>query len=482
MAGVGIKLNKIFEKNTITTNLIGIGYSIAMTITPMLLVIADIVVMQRLLGYNDISYYDKQLLMCTILYVFIFSLLVCSPFDAILSKFVSDATFEEKYEEIMPCYYTGLLLEITLGCCLAVPFCIHEYLVGKVDFIFVFVSFCCFISLILVFYTMLYLTRCKDYAKVSFFYLIGLTVSVFVSLLLVYVLGMGVALAMLISMTVGFLLIACLGYAMLQQYFKGYTKCYKKVFHYLRRYWKLIAANFTYTLGLYIHNFIFWTSDLRITVAKSFVCVEPYDMATCLAMFTNISASVIFITLVEMHFHVRYKQYSEAIIGGRWSDIVKTKQRMFRQLTTEIMNLVRIQFVISVVLYLVIMIFLPRFGYSGMVTQIYPCLTAGYFVLFIMYSSLIFLYYFDDLNGAMCAGIIFLVCTGIGTFFSMRLESIWFGLGLFVGAFIGWTYSYFRLRWLEKNIDKHVFCDGNIIKSSSSLKRPSGKVFDRRMN
>lgn len=39
-----------------------------------------------------------------------------------------------------------------------------------------------------------------------------------------------------------------------------------------------------------------------MVVRKSFVSMTTYDMATCLEMFTNISASVIFISRVEMHF------------------------------------------------------------------------------------------------------------------------------------------------------------------------------------
>ena len=79
--------------------------------------------------------------------------------------------------------------------------------------------------------------------------------------------------------------------------------------------------NDKYILGMYIHNFVFWTTDMRIVVVKSFVCNQPYDMATCLAMFTNISATIIFITRVEMYFHDKYKNYSESVIGGRGADI-----------------------------------------------------------------------------------------------------------------------------------------------------------------
>ena len=52
-------------------------------------------------------------------------------------------------------------------------------------------------------------------------------------------------------------------------------------------------------LGLYVHNFIFWTTDMRLYVANTFYTHQVYDMATCLAMFTNISTMVIFTVMAE---------------------------------------------------------------------------------------------------------------------------------------------------------------------------------------
>ena len=149
---------------------------------------------------------------------------------------------------------------------------------------------------------------------------------------------------MLLALTAGFLITASLGLALLTQYFTEYSHQYKKILKHIAKYRKLILANTFYTLGLFVHNFVFWTSDLQIRTAGSFVCAETYDYASCVAMFTNISASIIFIVLVEMKFNARYKQYSEAIIGGRLLDIQKTGMRMFRLLADELMSLVRIQF------------------------------------------------------------------------------------------------------------------------------------------
>ena len=56
MAGIGIKLNRIYSKNTIATNLMGFGYSTVITIAPMFLVIAAVIIMQILLGFSSIGY------------------------------------------------------------------------------------------------------------------------------------------------------------------------------------------------------------------------------------------------------------------------------------------------------------------------------------------------------------------------------------------------------------------------------------------
>ncbi|MCC8049854.1 MAG: exopolysaccharide Pel transporter PelG [Clostridiales bacterium] len=479
MAGIGVTLNKIFEKNSIFTSVVGFFYSAAITAAPMFLVIADILLMGQVLGLSKSGYADRELFSCTVLYIFIFALLTASPFNTVLSRYMSDVIYEEHYDDILPCFYVGLILNLLLACALGIPFCVHEYLIGGVNLLYVFVGYCGYVSLLLVFYAMLYLSICKDYARISLFFLTGMVVSFVLSCFLVKVLFWEVTWAMLVSLVVGFFLIACLELATVKQYFKTNSRRYRRVLGYFGTYWKLMLTNFLYTLGLYIHNFVFWTTDLRITVANSFVCAESYDMATCLAMFTNLSATVIFIARVEMHFHGRYRTYSEAVIGGRGMDIDSAKRRMFRQISVELMNLVRIQFIISVVIFLACMIFLPQLGFSGMVLRIYPCLAAGYFILFIMYSAIIFLYYFNDNTGAVLTAAGFCLMTFAGSIIATELSEYWYGIGVVAGALTGWTIAYGRLRWVERHMDAHVFCRGSIMKKGKG-KRPSGLVYDAR--
>ena len=168
MAGIGVKLQKIYDRRTILANLAGFGYSTMVTIAPMFVVIGNVMLMSHFLGYETVGYARRGLFSGTVLYIFIFSLLVAAPFNAVLSRYMSDIIYEEKYEDILPCYDVGLFLNICFGCLFAIPFCVREYLKGQVDLVFVVTGFCGFISLLLVFYSIavLLLEQITQYAGV----------------------------------------------------------------------------------------------------------------------------------------------------------------------------------------------------------------------------------------------------------------------------------------------------------------------------
>ena len=477
MAGIGVKLNRIYQKNTITTNLVGFFYSTVLTIAPLLVVIINLMLTQMVLKFDSLSYYDREIFSCTVLYVFIFALLTTSPFNAVLSRYLSDVIFEDRYEDVQPCHRVGLLTNLCFSCLFAIPFCFWEHLVGGVPIYYVFTGYCCFVSLVIVLYNMLYLSICKEYRLISLYFLIGMVIAFLLSVFLRYVCHVSISYSMLLALTVGFFFTAVLEWAKIHQFFPDNSEEYRRVFLYFRKYWQLILINFLYTLGLFVHNFVFWGTDMAMHLVRTFVCNQPYDMATCLAMFTNISASVIFISRVEMHFHERYRDYADAVYGGRGIDIRNTQKRMFRQLGSELMTLVRLQFIVSVIVYLIFVIFLPRFGYSGMVMRIYPMVAAGYFILFLMYSEIIFLYYFEDLNGALVAALCFFLGTLLASLIAVHLSAILYGVGVWVGSMIGFVVAFQRLRWLEKNLNQHIFCRGSIMKQAKGIK-PSPKVFD----
>ena len=146
---------------------------------------------------------------------------------------------------------------------------------------------------------------------------------------------------------------------------------------------------------------------------------------------------------------------------------------MFRQIASELMTLVRIQFIISVTIYLLCVVLLPQFGFTQLIMRIYPCLAAGYFILFLMFAALLFLYYFNDMLGAILTTLLFCLVTFLGSLAATHLSEIWYGLGLLLGAFTGWTTAYIRLRWVERNMDRHIFCNGILVKQGNGPQPPA---------
>lgn len=476
MAGIGVELKKIYKKNYIYNILQGIGYSSIVTVGPTIITIGIILFMYRALGMMDVSYAQRELLSSTILYVFIFALIVTTPINAVWSRYIADKLFQRKISDILPSYYTGLAVVVSILALLSVPFLIRLYFVSNLGVLFVFASYFLFISVGIVFYSMIYLTATKDYKIITLFFIMGMFTAFALGFLFVQILEFEAFKGILYGLSIGFFIIACGEFSYIKKYFHENSKNYKESFQYFFRYKRLFLSGLFYILGLYCHNFVYWTSELRIIVENSYISAPTYDMATFLAMLSNISTMIIFIVIVETKFHDRYQIYSEAVIRSTLRDIEKAKNDMFRLLIQQISYLVQVQAIITSILFLLVIIFLPYYGFSGIIMEVYPALTAAYFVIFIMYCNLIFLYYFNDMTGAFLTSFIFFVSVLVGSIIASQFEMRFYGVGTFIGAFIGWAFSFFRIRYLERHFDAHIFSKGNLIKTKKEI-MPSQVVY-----
>ena len=116
-----------------------------------------------------------------------------------------------------------------------------------------------------------------------------MALAVVLSLILRYAAGAAAEISMLISIDAGLCITGGLALAALRQYFGMCSRNYGRLIQYIGRFRKLTAANTLYALGLYVHNFVFWGSELGTHVLDTFVYAQSYDLASFIAMFTNIS-------------------------------------------------------------------------------------------------------------------------------------------------------------------------------------------------
>ena len=479
MAGIGFELKKIFKKNSVVSKLQGASYAAMTTIGPLILVISTLFLMYAFLGYSNVIFASKELLASTILYMFIFSLITASPFNSVLSRYLADKIFENEEQHIMPAYYAGLAVNIILSAALGIVFCLWEWSIGKVDAFYVLFSYCGYIGLVFVFYNMLYISALKEYKKITAAFVVGMFVALILSLVMVKVFGSSVEFAVIVGFAVGFLIIGFTLYTLVKKYFKENSRNYTEVFGYFKLHWRLILTNTFYILGLYVHNFIFWTTSLRIVVVKSFVSAPVYDMATCIAMFISISTMVIFIVEVETNFHDKYQNYCQTILGGTMEDINYARDEMFRTIKNELFFIIQLQVIFCISIFLICILILPHIGIGGLILTILPALAVAYFVIFLMYCLVIFIYYFNVYNRAMITTAIFFGVTFFATLITKNLHPALYGLGVLLGAFAGFGYAFYSIRYIEKNLEHFIFCKGKIVKQIVD-KEYGQQIFDNK--
>jgi len=463
MAGIGFELKKIYRKHNLKNMLRGIGYSTIITVGPTVMTISAVIACYFLLGMSRESYASRELLSDMILYSFIFPFIITTPANTVWSRYIADKFFEEKFDDILSSYYVGLVCVAGVGALLGVPFLVHSWFISDISVRFLFTGYCLYMSLIIVFFSMTYLSATKDYKIIALDFLLGLVLGVFLALLLVWGLHDNLIDGILTGLAFGFFVIAVLQFTYIRRYFQIFSKNYKECLQYIAKYKWLFFSSLFYVLGLYVHNFVFWTTRMAVLVKDTFLSAPAYDMASYLAMMTNISTMVIFIVVVETDFHDRYQVYSEAVLRSTLKEIRKAKDDMFRLLGVQLAYIVQIQAIISCLIFLIVLIFFPLLGFSGEIMQIYPVLSVGYLTIFIMYCNIIYMYYFSDHTGAFFTALLFFFVTFAVSLWARYLPVMFYGIGTFAGALAGWTYSFFRLQYMEKNLHFHVYGNGKLL-------------------
>lgn len=464
MAGIGFELKKLFRKEGIISTVFAGVYATVVTIGPTIMVILALNLMYFLLPYTRVTYYEREVLSSTILYVFVFSLIISSPINIILSRYTADKIYQEKYDSILSALDMGNLLLALLTLLTGVPFGAAMYFIGKLPMYYVFISWLFYLGLAFTFYYMTFITLLKEYKKITYSFLFSLLIGILFSCVAVFWWDFSVMDGILDALAISFNLIAMLLMARLRRNFRDHDRKNTEVLKYFKEHWRLFASNAFYTLGLYSHNFVFWFfSSYRVTVAKVFISAPVYDVVTYLAMLSNISVLVIFVVNVETKFHTAYKLYCESVIGASGKDILKAKNNMIEVLRRELLYIIQIQMVVNICIFVLVIAFAADLGITGRILTMYPVMSLAYMILYLVQCMMIFQFYLDDAKGAAFVGFVFMAGTIAGSYIAVDFPPVFAGSGVLFGAFLGFTTCFFRIRSKLIHLDEHIYCRGNVV-------------------
>ncbi len=473
MAGIGFELKKLFKGSGFFSNLRAYAYSALVSLGPFILCTIVIVAIMQFLGYMDISFKDRELFIASVVYAFIFSQIIVSGFKMIITRFIADMLYSEKFEYIMPSLYGVLCTVIPISGITGILFFWNSPLQFEIKL----VSYLLFMELVMVFIMMEYLSTLKDYMKIVKSFLWGIGTILVLSFVFLKFTNLQAVFGLLLAMDIGFFIIIVSLMVYLKNFFGKSVNKYFEFIRHFDKYPSLFFVAFFYTMGLYIHNFLFWTGELGVMIGGTYLYAPTYDVPTFYAFLSIMPSMIIFVVSIETSFYDKYKGYYTLITGkGNLTDIENAKKDMTRTLWSEIRNIMEVQLFFSLVFIAAGYYLLPGIGLSQLSVDIFNLLTLGAYFNIIMLIIILLLLYFEDRKGALFVAGTFFVSSTVFTYLSMNYSENVYGLGFFLAALVGVVLAIIELFVYLKNINYHTFCGQPIIYKEK--KGPLGKLVD----
>ncbi|MCY6482926.1 exopolysaccharide Pel transporter PelG [Clostridium aestuarii] len=460
VAGIGFELKKLFKSKSFFNNIRAYLYSSLVTVGPFILCTLMITVIQILMRYMNISFVERELFLVSIVYAFIFSQIVTSGFSMIITRFISDKLYNKEFKDILPSLYGIISISVIIGAVPAIIFLVRSPLEWNIKLC----SYILYMELIIMWLQSVYLSALKDYIKIVKGFLFGIVITLVLAYCLIKFSNIKAVLSLLVAMDVGIFTIIVVLMAYIKSFFSESSDKYFLFLGYFDKYPALFFVNLFYTLGLYVHNFVFWNSGLKNIIAYTYSYSPIYDVPVFYAFLSIIPSMVLFVVSVETSFYEKYRAYYSNIIGrGNLLDIKNSRKDMTNVLWAEIRNIMEFQLFFTLIFLVLGGFILTRIGLIKLSIDIFNITTLGAYANIIMLIIMLIELYFEDIKGALIISTTFLITNLTFSLITIYFGESFYGLGFFLATFITLLVGLNRLIKFLKYINHHTFCSQPIV-------------------
>lgn len=462
MAGIGFKLQKLFQEDYFSSRIKAYAFAGLVTSGPWLIVIVTIALMQWLTTYLSIaSLEERTTFNLVVSYSFIFSQVILGVQQLVVTRYLADCFYEKRYEDIFPAY-VGMTK--TTGVLASGAFLVFLSF-SDLPVLLNMLAFVLFMTINLIWVHFLFLSAAKFYQAVAYSFLIGGVIAVSAVLvtdrwLMPFLTApYAKSIALTASMTFG-LIVTLFGLftSMLLTFPRRGTRDAFAYFSYFDRYPALFWTGFLYNIGVWVGTWIIWFAPGSSAHLDTFRYHPVYDTAIFLSYLTIIPTMTIFVVSVETRFYERYRMfYGYTNEGGTYQQILRAKGAMILVLRQELQRLFRNQGLVTL---LVLLFSSGVFVYLGLSPEshdVFQMTTIGAFSNAMVLVLTLVLLYFEDHRGAAFTSLLFLSLNALLTIALLPLAEDGFGLSFAIGSTIAFAFALIRLMWYINEIDYHTF-------------------------
>ncbi len=424
MAGIGFELKRILKKGRLTSLILAVGYSTALSSGPWIISILAIIISAFLI-YPFAK--EKNIIMqfhISVTYTIAISLIISSPFQLLFTRYVADRHFEKRFEKILPNFLGVMSLSMIIGLVVSsflAPFFSDSPPLYKISFI----STIIILSGFWIATTLL--TSFKSYKYIF----------------LSFILGYGLVLVLIPWMSKysisGLMFCFFLGQSAIFLMFLGriiyeHPSDRGIEFEFLNKrytYPSLAFIGFFYNAGIWIDKFIFWFSPLTgKQVIGPLRASIVYDIPIFLAYLAIAPGMGIFFLKLEGEFAESYERYYRAVTGrDSLFKIYILAVEMITSARTIILDVLRVQGIASIAIFLFEESFFNIFRLPLLYIPLFNVLMTGTFVQLVFLSVLGLLFYYDLRIYALYITMIFFALNAYLSYISVHLGPYFYGYG-----------------------------------------------------
>lgn len=458
MAGIGFELRKIFGKQTLMSRTWGVIYASLTSVGPSLMFVLLLFILRLLMKHYSATELEMLFFTASFTYSFLVAILISALLNTVVSRYISDKIFEKKEDNICSSMFGVLMIGTVVSGIIAVVMCILLYKHSGVPLRFLGAYYLLTVLATNVYNMITYVSAVKEYKKVTFSYFLGVCVSILMFFLLYKFFGWHMILAIFWALVAGFFIINILLVCACVKAFGFPSSNYFGFLSYIVKYPKLLLSGFSYMLGFYLSNIIYWLfSDMSVQITI-FRIAPNYDMAMFMALLVNLSGMVIFEVKTETTFYDKYIDYLSALNKGTY-DLIEAKRVALQNIINlQLFFLYEVQLIITVILICLANIFYPYLGISNQILNMLLLLGMGIYCTFCMYFTVVFLYYFEDHTAACVGPVLFLAIVLIGSLICCILGEPYYPIPVLAGGIAGWIVSFIGLRKRLKNLNTYLLC------------------------
>jgi uncharacterized membrane protein len=310
MAGIGFRLRDLSKTGALSGLLAAYGFAGIISSGPWVLSIVGILLIGMINMENAITPHYVGEFQISVTYLMAISLILTSPLQLMISRFIADRIYENNDEQVLPNLTGAILVVITITGTLT-GICLIYLFTGSVLYRLLMLSGLVILSIIWL--VVIVLSGVRAYREILLAFLLGYGITVLAAielkafglegLLSGFVLGQAVLLFMLLVVI-----------------FRSYSSTKFIAFDFLRRsqiFPSLALTGLVYNVAIWADKFIFWFNpQTSVVVIPPLRASQIYDLPIFLAYLSIIPGMAVFLLRMETDFAEQYKNFYGAINGG----------------------------------------------------------------------------------------------------------------------------------------------------------------------